>query len=108
MSMVDSFVEQLRRRGLSVRYAGEGDKLILMGPEKERTPDLMKALATFRKDLLNKYRPAPEPVKCNKCQAIVYSPGAKQICEMANLCQCPIDPPRDTGSVRTDPNEIPL
>lgn len=56
MSMVDGLLAQLKLRGLTVEYAGDG-KLKLVGPKTEATPEVMAALKAFRKDLLERVRP---------------------------------------------------
>lgn len=55
MSMIDRLIEQLKKRGLKV---GPGDKpgeLKLHGPRSEATPEIMKALRTFKTQLLERY-----------------------------------------------------
>lgn len=86
MAMVDGLLEQLKFRGLSIKHGG-GDTLLLVGPNSEKTPEIMAALKTFKPDLLKLYRPEAEPSRCVTCDLVVYQPdevGSR--CEKANLC----------------------
>lgn len=56
MALVDNLLKQLAERGLVVRWL-EGDTLMLGGPTEGRTPEMMSALKTFKKDLLARLRP---------------------------------------------------
>lgn len=55
MSMVDRLIEQLRKRGLSVRAGQNPGELILHGPKAEASPELLRALKAFKPQLLERY-----------------------------------------------------
>ncbi len=67
MALVDKLIEQLNNRGLKIVPAEEPGKLILRGPEKEKTPEIWAAVKRFKAELLRVYgRPKeagtlPEP-----------------------------------------------
>lgn len=100
MSLVDGLLNQLAVRGLGVEWRG-GDTLVLTGPANEKTPEVIAAVKTFKKDLLEKYRPrdysqASEvhhspptdtndgPETCQECKSHVWDRG-----ETATLCDVP-------------------
>lgn len=87
--IVDRLLAQLDARGLSVHPGREPGRLILRGPDAEKTPDLMQALAAFKPLLLERFsgarpdgppsrpatpepEPEPEPWQCVVCRGWVY------------------------------------
>lgn len=57
-SLVDRFMRQLNGRGLSIQGPRDGDpddRLYLIGPAAEKTPDVMAALKQFKPDLVKRY-----------------------------------------------------
>jgi hypothetical protein len=60
MSMVHRFLEQLRRRGLTVSAGAAPGELLLHGPREHATPEVLSALKKFKAELLVIYSP-PEP-----------------------------------------------
>lgn len=66
MSLFQRLLEQLHQRGLEVRPGVEPDQLLLCGPTKEKTPEIIKAVKAFKPQLLERFgkrepAPAPEP-----------------------------------------------
>lgn len=55
-SMVDKLLEQLRHRGLEVRYQDD-NTLILVGPKEEKKDDVLKTVKAFKADLIEHLRP---------------------------------------------------
>jgi hypothetical protein len=97
MSLIDRLEDQLRQRGLKVGPGTKPGELILHGPHKERTPELMKALKAFKPQLLAKYgkaeamacggavparqeqtEPEPEPESCPLCNRDVSDPEDRE------------------------------
>jgi hypothetical protein len=98
MSMIDRLLGQLRQRGLEVAAGEKPGELVLRGPAKERTPELMKALKAFRPQLLARFgktetvngepaparqaepkaEPEPEPEPCRQCGRDVRDPEDRE------------------------------
>jgi hypothetical protein len=62
MSLVKRLVRQLEERGLSVGPGPAPGQLVLLGPAKEKTPEVMAAVKAFKPELLEIYgvRAAPD------------------------------------------------
>ncbi len=66
-SLVDRFLRQIDGRGLSIqgpRDADPDDRLYLIGPAAEKTPEVMAALKAFKPELLKRFgrKPKPDPL----------------------------------------------
>lgn len=62
-SLLDRFVRQLQGRGLTIQGPRDGDpddKLYLIGPQAERTPEIMAALKQFKPDLVKRFGRKPK------------------------------------------------
>jgi hypothetical protein len=59
-NMVDLLLQQLRHRGLEVRYQ-DGDVLVLVGPKEEKTDEVLRTVRKFKPDLLARLRPRQVP-----------------------------------------------
>lgn len=62
-SLLDRFVKQLQARGLTIQGPKEGDpddKLYLIGPQAERTTEIMAALKQFKPDLVKRFGRKPK------------------------------------------------
>lgn len=66
MSMVQRLIEQLKRRGLSIEFGNKDNVLLLCGPAKEKTPEVLDAVKKFKPELLKLY--APEPSRGREAQ----------------------------------------
>jgi hypothetical protein len=55
MSALDRLLEQLKRRGLSIRPAERPGSLYLDGPPEEKTPEIWRAVKAFKPQLLELY-----------------------------------------------------
>lgn len=62
MSLLNRLLEQLEKRGLSVKPGAEPGQLFLAGPAAEKTPEIMAAVKAFKPQLLEKFG-RKEPVK---------------------------------------------
>lgn len=57
-SLLDRFMKQLQGRGLTIqgpRDSDPDDRLYLIGPQAEKTPEIMAALKQFKPDLVNRF-----------------------------------------------------
>lgn len=95
MAMVHILLEQLKARGLSIKR-GDGDTLLLCGPDSERTPDVLKTVKKFKAELLEVFSGERQPVKCQQCQATVFDQK-----EVAKLCERRACPFKDRTRGRT-------
>jgi hypothetical protein len=95
--LLDRLMSQLKDRGLSIGPGKQPGQLMLHGPEAERTPEILKALALFKPQLLEKFGarppqtpeakpepaaepgPEPEPVLCGVCNRDVSDPETRAL-----------------------------
>lgn len=61
MSMVDRLIAQLGNRGLTIKAGEKPGELLLSGPSKEKTPEVMAALKRFKPELVKRFSPLGEP-----------------------------------------------
>lgn len=60
--MIERLVHQLRQRGLTVHPGAEPGQLVLRGPAAEKTPEVVRAVKAFKKELLERFgRAQPDP-----------------------------------------------
>lgn len=104
MSLVNRLVEQLEQRGLSIGPGKEPGQLLLHGPDKEKTTELMAAVKAFKPQLLKLYlpdgsrpreaeTPTPEPqpdpedesTRCKVCRAMLFTRDTSRLADPA-LC----------------------
>lgn len=109
MSMVHRLIDQLEQRGLRIAPGTERGTLLLYGPDKEKTPEVMDAVKKFKPHLLKIYQPEAEPGEsqtespteeqkpadaddegepCPECQAWVYTHSA-EVQRMCHRVMCP-------------------
>lgn len=112
------FLKNLEARGLKIEHRG-GESLVLLGPDKEKTPDIIAACKKFKSELLELYSPRvqdaaeqadspantvvvhqhdpnsdDESTTCKRCNAAVYDTAAAgAICD--NVLSCPYRPRGD-------------
>ncbi len=107
--LLDRLVSQLKERGLSIGPGKNPGELMLHGPNAEATPEIRKALALFKPQLLEKFgrpvepgadlaplpEPEPEPVPvvetpapqlCGVCRRDVSDPETRAL--MADSLWC--------------------
>ena len=96
MSMVNRLLDQLEKRGLSIRPGEKPGELKLYGPRSEATPEIMRALTAYKGELLKRFAlPGQEPAKefCKRCNRDVTDPEDRERLEGVNpFCdqsQCP-------------------
>lgn len=63
MSLLHRLLDQLERRGLSIKPGKEPGQLLLSGPAQEKTPEILSAVKAFKAQLLEKFNPQPKPVE---------------------------------------------
>ena len=98
---MNALLEQLERRGLRVSPGTEPGQLLLHGPDKEKTPELIAAVKAFKPQLLKLYAPdaapreaetpAPEPqpdpepesTRCRVCRAMLFSTDTARLADPA-------------------------
>ena len=62
MSMLDRLLDQLKKRGLTVRPGDRPGELRLTGNKEEMTPEILGAVKAFKPQLLERFgRPAGTP-----------------------------------------------
>lgn len=110
MSMVHRLIDQLEQRGLHIAPGTERGTLLLHGPAKEKTPEVMDAVKKFKPHLLKIYQPEaespdesraePEPTsepaspdseeesRCPECQALVFT-DSPEVQRMCHRVMCP-------------------
>lgn len=57
--LLKRLIDQLEQRGLRIAPGTEPGQLLLHGPDREKTPDVMHALKQFKGELLKIYQPHP-------------------------------------------------
>lgn len=65
-TLVDRFMKYLDSCGLSIRGPRDGDpddRLYIIGPVAEKTPEVMDALKKFKPELLKRYGRKPQPAE---------------------------------------------
>lgn len=55
--MLGRFLKTIGQRGLTIRHDG-GEKFSIVGPDKEKTPEVINACKAFKPALIEKYCPA--------------------------------------------------
>lgn len=94
MSLFDRLLSQLKQRGLEVAPApGKPGMLVLRGPDKEKSPEIVKAVKAFRAQFLEKFgaaepaapkaaakqaEPEPERRSCRQCGRDVHDPEDRE------------------------------
>ena len=95
MSLLNRFLESLSQRGLSVGPGKKPGELLLHGPHKEATPEIMRGLRAFKPQLLKRFseaetagqsepkaepepQPEPEPELCRVCNRDVSDPEDRE------------------------------
>lgn len=86
--LLQRLIDQLNRRGLSVKPGREPGQLLLAGPDREKTPEILDAVKAFKAELLEQFcrppdggevdaRPADAPVidghevvRSGRCRAL--------------------------------------
>lgn len=95
--MIDVLLNQLKLRGLEVKYQDE-QTLTLAGPGKEKTPEVIAAVKAFKPQLIEHLRPRDmtlkrydvhhEPPTCSECKSHVWDKEETgMICESST---CPM------------------
>lgn len=85
--MLDSFLEQLKLRGLAIKYDAERGLILTGNTKKEATPEILQALKAFKKDLLEMFGPERQGETCKKCEAVVFEPQeVGKLCFHTNFC----------------------
>jgi hypothetical protein len=115
MSLVDRLLSQLKSRGLSITAGAEPGQLLLHGPDREKTPEILKALKAMKPHLLARYgareatagttpkpeppaEPEPESESCPLCARDVSDPESRArladplYCEFFQNPRCPYKP----------------
>lgn len=59
MSLLHRLLDQLERRGISIKPGKEPGQLLLSGPAQEKTPEILSAVKAFKAQLLEKFNPQP-------------------------------------------------
>ena len=104
MTMLDKFLNQIGRRGLPIRYDGD-DKLSIVGPQHEKTAEVISACKAFKPELLRKLKPQTDteqdqPQGEIQAPATTAKPGPQQstTLEVCSNCRSLVNP-----SILSDP-----
>jgi hypothetical protein len=94
MSLFDRLTQQLKQRGLSVAPGRKPGELLLHGPAAEKTPDVVKAVKTFKAEFIERLG-LDVPTHCGKCDTLEPRPAiAARECPMIG---CPFRPNQDAN-----------
>lgn len=98
--MVERLIRQMEQRGLSIRPGREPGQLLLAGPDREKTPEVLAAVKAFKPQLLERYGQRSEPdLPGEKPDAIAEPEQDDQTPPAAEPSQ---DPPAGEPSPPTD------
>lgn len=59
MSVIDRFMKTIHARGLTIKPGREPGQLLLSGPDKEKTADVIEAVKVFKPLLLERIKQVP-------------------------------------------------